>query len=76
MRRSIEKIMAEMPKNHADRIVSMSDGIGIGLERGLTDYVKQHRCHLRGYIICLRDCGYVDNLEMRRLVAFFGTDRF
>lgn len=64
-----EEIMAKMPETARRHIESVHQEIGRLKEQGGYDtLIRERKDGQRGYIICLRDCGYINDVDFRRLI--------
>lgn len=63
-----EDIMNKMPMTARKHIEDMHQHIAKVKEMGHTQLVKEYKDGQRGYIICLRDLGYINDVDFRRLI--------
>lgn len=66
--RTHEEILNDLPQDVARHIRRTSEAIDRYKEQGHTELVRQYKDGERGYIIALRDCGFIGNVDMRRLI--------
>ena len=67
--KTYEDILNQLPNETANRIVTMSSTIDRNIKQGFDELAEAHMNTLRGYIVCLRDCGFLNDLDMRRLIT-------
>lgn len=67
--RTHEEILNSLPESIATYIRHTSKTIDRYKEQGHTELVRQQKDVGRGYIIALRDCGFIGTVDMRRLIV-------
>ena len=68
--KTYEDILNQLPNETAKKIESMSSEIDEYKRLGnFEKLVKEYKDTLRGYIVCLRDCGFLNDVDMRRLIT-------
>ena len=67
--RTHEEILNSLPQDVARHIRQTSEAIDRCKEQGHTELVRQYKDGERGYIIALRDCGFIGTVDMRRLIV-------
>ncbi len=68
MAKTHEEILNKLPQNVAKHIVDGEYWIKRYKEEMYNGLATQHQNTMRGYIVCLRDCGYITDADMRKLI--------
>ena len=67
-----EEIMAKMPETARKHIERVHQEIGrLKKQGGYDTLVRELKDGQRGYIVCLRDCGYINDVDFRRLIGLY-----